>query len=120
MEKGSKKNTRKKLNEEIKTTDLYDNKWQLEVYDKGRPQKTEIIWEELTKNKNKYPGLVLAVVGDCDSYVPKPWNTTAFTTGLVNTVNGVESKIASLLLILLHYDKISLCHLLYNSRNFTF
>ncbi|VDI61406.1 Hypothetical predicted protein [Mytilus galloprovincialis] len=92
VEKGSKKNTRKKLNEEIKTTDLYDNKWQLEVYDKGRPQKTEIIWEELTKNKNKYPGLVLAVVGDCDSYVPKPWNTTAFTTGLVNTVNGVENS----------------------------
>ncbi|XP_052062045.1 uncharacterized protein LOC127702076 isoform X3 [Mytilus californianus] len=64
----------------------------LKVYDKGRPQKTEIIWEELTKNKYETPGLVLAVVGDCDSYVPKPWNTTAFTTGLVNTVNGVEKS----------------------------
>ena len=67
---------------------------------------TNVIWTELTEtkgkniiectnteDKDKFPGLVLAVVGDCDSYVPRPWNTTAFTTGLLNTVHGVNSKI---------------------------
>ncbi|XP_076112012.1 transient receptor potential cation channel subfamily M member-like 2 isoform X2 [Mytilus galloprovincialis] len=68
-------------------------------------KKTNIIWNELTETKgeeiiectktednDKFPGLVLAVVGDCDSYVPRPWNTTAFTTGLLNTVHGVNKS----------------------------
>ncbi|CAG2217967.1 unnamed protein product [Mytilus edulis] len=62
-----------------------------------------VIWNELTETKGeeiiectntedneKFPSLILLVVGDCDSYVPRPWNTTAFTTGLLNTVHGVN------------------------------
>ncbi|XP_071166798.1 transient receptor potential cation channel subfamily M member 1-like isoform X1 [Mytilus edulis] len=37
-----------------------------------------------------YPGLVLAVVGDSDSFVPRPWNTAKFTSGLIDTVNGAN------------------------------
>ncbi|XP_071173678.1 uncharacterized protein [Mytilus edulis] len=68
-------------------------------------KKTNVIWNELTETKGeeiiectntedneKFPGLILAVVGDCDSYVPRPWNTTAFTTGLLNTVHGVNKS----------------------------
>ncbi|XP_052100110.1 uncharacterized protein LOC127734318 isoform X2 [Mytilus californianus] len=38
------------------------------------------------------PGLVLAVVGDSESYVPKPWNTTAFTSGLLQSIQGVKKS----------------------------
>ncbi|CAC5398354.1 TRPM2 [Mytilus coruscus] len=38
------------------------------------------------------PGLVLAVVGDSESYVPKPWNTTAFTYGLLQSIQGVKKS----------------------------
>lgn len=46
--------------------------------------------EKLTKLPY-YPGLVLAVVGDSDSFVPRPWNTAKFTSGLIDTVNGANS-----------------------------
>ncbi|XP_076101787.1 transient receptor potential cation channel subfamily M member 1-like isoform X2 [Mytilus galloprovincialis] len=45
--------------------------------------------EKLTKLPY-YPGLVLAVVGDSDSFVPRPWNTAKFTSGLIDTVNGAN------------------------------
>ncbi|XP_052100100.1 transient receptor potential cation channel subfamily M member 2-like isoform X2 [Mytilus californianus] len=51
---------------------------------------------KLIKNEGKqnilpsYPGLVLAVVGDSDSFVPRPWNTAKFTSGLIDTVNGAN------------------------------
>lgn len=41
---------------------------------------------------NSLPGLVLAVIGDSESYVPKPWNTTAFTSGLLQSIQGVKSN----------------------------
>ncbi|CAG2231053.1 unnamed protein product [Mytilus edulis] len=41
-----------------------------------------ILQRYLAKKHNILPGLVLAVIGDSESYVPKPWNTTAFTSGL--------------------------------------
>ena len=47
------------------------------------------ICEHLDKN---FPGLVLAVVGDSDSFVPRPWNTTAFTSGLRKTLKGAKSE----------------------------
>ncbi|CAG2236290.1 unnamed protein product [Mytilus edulis] len=41
---------------------------------------------------NSLPGLVLAVIGDSESYVPKPWNTTAFTSGLLQSIQGVKKS----------------------------
>ncbi|XP_052100115.1 uncharacterized protein LOC127734321 [Mytilus californianus] len=41
---------------------------------------------------NSLPGLVLAVIGDSESYVPKPWNTTAFTSGLLQCIQGVKKS----------------------------
>lgn len=33
---------------------------------------------------------MLAVVGDSESFVPRPWNATAFTADLINTLKKVE------------------------------
>ncbi|CAC5389679.1 unnamed protein product [Mytilus coruscus] len=82
-----------------------DDKKQKKDEEAQKTKNTKVIWSELTEtkgdktiecnsteDKEKFPGLVLAVVGDCDSYVPRPWNTTAFTTGLLNTVHGVNKS----------------------------
>ncbi|CAC5413896.1 PLA2G [Mytilus coruscus] len=37
------------------------------------------------------PGLVLSVIGDSESYVPKSWNTTELESGLLQTVKGKEN-----------------------------
>ncbi|XP_052100114.1 transient receptor potential cation channel subfamily M member 2-like [Mytilus californianus] len=42
------------------------------------------------EHDNGLPGLVLAVIGDSESYVPKPWNTTALTSGLLQSTQGVK------------------------------
>ncbi|VDI67062.1 Hypothetical predicted protein, partial [Mytilus galloprovincialis] len=82
-----------------------DDKKQTKDEGNQETKNTNVIWNELTEtkgekiiectnteDKDNFPGLVLAVVGDCDSYVPRPWNTTAFTTGLLNTVHGVNKS----------------------------
>ncbi|VDI44633.1 Hypothetical predicted protein [Mytilus galloprovincialis] len=51
-----------------------------------------ILQRYLAKKHNILPGLVLAVIGDSESYVPKPWNTTAFTSGLLQAVQGVKKS----------------------------
>ncbi|XP_071166777.1 uncharacterized protein [Mytilus edulis] len=38
------------------------------------------------------PGLVLSVIGDSESYVPKSWNTTEFESGLLQTVKGAKKS----------------------------
>ncbi|XP_052100119.1 transient receptor potential cation channel subfamily M member 8-like isoform X3 [Mytilus californianus] len=38
------------------------------------------------------PGLVLSVIGDSESYVPKSWNTTEFESGLLQTVKGAKES----------------------------
>ncbi|CAC5398361.1 unnamed protein product [Mytilus coruscus] len=43
-------------------------------------------------NDNCFPGLVLSVIGDSESYVPKPWNTIAFTSGLLQSIQGVKKS----------------------------
>lgn len=55
---------------------------------------TENIKEELVhrykSEKNKYPRLVLSVVGDSGSFVPKPWLTPVFQLGLIETAKGAK------------------------------
>ncbi|CAG2208932.1 unnamed protein product [Mytilus edulis] len=41
---------------------------------------------------NCFPGLVLSIIGDSESYVPKPWNTVAFTSGLLQSIQGVKKS----------------------------
>lgn len=51
--------------------------------------------DALTKNlleprKKRYPRLVLSVIGDSSSFVPKPWLTPVFQLGLIETAKGAK------------------------------
>lgn len=64
-----------------------------------------VIWEKLEHlriqktdelgNQKKYrdpepPKLVLSIIGDSKNFVPKPWITTVFKQGLIETVKGAK------------------------------
>ncbi|XP_063435498.1 uncharacterized protein LOC134716432 [Mytilus trossulus] len=53
---------------------------------------TKILKEKAIDFRKQFPGLVLAVVGDSESFVPRPWNATAFTADLINTLKKVEES----------------------------
>ena len=40
----------------------------------------------------RHPKLVLSVVGDSSSFVPKPWLTPVFQLGLIETAEGAKGK----------------------------
>ena len=40
----------------------------------------------------RHPRLVLSVVGDSSSFVPKPWLTPVFQLGLIETAKGAKGK----------------------------
>ncbi|CAC5417960.1 unnamed protein product [Mytilus coruscus] len=51
--------------------------------------------DDLTKNllkprHNRYPRLVLSIIGDSSSFVPKPWLTPVFQLGLIETAKGAK------------------------------
>lgn len=64
------------------------------------------LWEELqtlrenktSELRNRYylgrvpetPKLVLSVIGDSSSFVPKPWFTSVFKAGLIETAKGAK------------------------------
>ena len=45
----------------------------------------------------RHPRLVLSVVGDSSSFVPKPWLTPVFQLGLIETAKGAKGKLFSYL-----------------------
>ena len=60
-------------------------------------------WEKNIKKLNEaiinpkgkdgwHPRLVLSVVGDSSSFVPKPWLTPVFQLGLIETAKGAKGK----------------------------
>lgn len=65
------------------TTKVYS-----EIYNTIR-ESTEAIFDNQDKS---LPGLVLSVIGDSESYVPKSWNTAEFESGLLQTVKGAKGK----------------------------
>lgn len=59
----------------------------------GESKSTEAIKKELIHaNKNKYPRLVLSVIGDSSTFVPKPWLTPVFQLGLIETAVGAKGN----------------------------
>lgn len=46
----------------------------------------------LTGSLERHPRLVLSVVGDSSSFVPKPWLTPVFQLGLIETAKGAKGK----------------------------
>ena len=72
---------------------------------------TDSIKEYLIHRKdNKYPRLVLSIIGDSSTFVPKPWLTPVFQLGLIETAKGANSKfimhvpIAVRLILLVFYS----------------
>ncbi|XP_076100878.1 uncharacterized protein LOC143070496 [Mytilus galloprovincialis] len=65
------------------TTKVYS-----EIYNTIR-ESTEAIFDNQDKS---LPGLVLSVIGDSESYVPKSWNTAEFESGLLQTVKGAKES----------------------------
>lgn len=59
-----------------------------EIYNTIR-ESSEAIFDNQDKS---LPGLVLSVIGDSESYVPKSWNTAEFESGILQTVKGAKGK----------------------------
>ena len=62
---------------------------------------TQLRKRDPVKNKDvdEKPKLVLSVIGDSTSFVPKPWPTSVFKKGLIDTAKG--SKCWQYFLVLL-------------------
>lgn len=70
---------------------------------------TNFLWEELEKSREiktlelreryylgrvpETPKLVLSVIGDSSSFVPKPWFTSVFKAGLIETAKGAKGMV---------------------------
>jgi len=56
----------------------------------------ETLKETILKPKpgspERHTRLVLSVVGDSSSFVPKPWLTPVFQLGLIETANGAKGN----------------------------
>ncbi|XP_056002332.1 uncharacterized protein LOC130049150 isoform X2 [Ostrea edulis] len=54
----------------------------------------EISWERIKENVNSTPTMVFSVIGDSNSFVPRPWAKTVFKTALIEAAkSGGESWI---------------------------
>ncbi|XP_071166794.1 transient receptor potential cation channel subfamily M member 1-like [Mytilus edulis] len=63
-----------------------------EIFELGETGDTKVLKEKAIDFRKQFPGLVLAVVGDSDSFVPRPWNATAFTADLIDTLKKVKES----------------------------
>jgi len=62
----------------------------------GKRINTDKLKENILKpgpgSPERHPRLVLSVVGDSSSFVPKPWLTPVFQLGLIETANGAKGN----------------------------
>ncbi|XP_062596063.1 transient receptor potential cation channel subfamily M member-like 2 [Saccostrea cucullata] len=60
----------------------------------GEVHKVQRTWENIRENVDSTPTMVFSVIGDSDSFVPKPWAKTVFQTALIEAAkSGGESWI---------------------------
>ncbi|XP_062589311.1 transient receptor potential cation channel subfamily M member-like 2 [Saccostrea cucullata] len=60
----------------------------------GEVQEVQRTWENIRENVDSTPTMVFSVIGDSDSFVPKPWAKTVFQTALIEAAkSGGESWI---------------------------
>lgn len=71
----------------------------IKLREKKKDELQSRLLEDRSKNKreNPYrdpepPKLVLSIIGDSKSFVPKPWITSVFQYGLIETVKGAKGK----------------------------
>lgn len=77
----------KKIVELAKIRELAKNK---ELTKNKKLTKIEKLIFGATKRFPEPPKLVLSVIGDSSSFVPKPWLTSVFQTGLIETAKGAK------------------------------
>ncbi|XP_071171553.1 transient receptor potential cation channel subfamily M member-like 2 [Mytilus edulis] len=59
--------------------------------DETIPERVDDLTKSLLKPRhNRYPRLVLSIIGDSSSFVPKPWLTPVFQLGLIETAKGAK------------------------------
>ncbi|CAC5398351.1 unnamed protein product [Mytilus coruscus] len=86
-----------KLNEEVILefeSEIWNEIFELEKEKENRngTGDTKILKEKTLDFRKRFSGLVLAVVGDSESFVPRPWNATAFTADLIDTLKKVKES----------------------------
>ncbi|XP_052100105.1 transient receptor potential cation channel subfamily M member 8-like isoform X2 [Mytilus californianus] len=86
-----------KINEEVIfecENEIWNEVFELEKEKENRngTGDTKILKEKALDFRKRFPGLVLAVVGDSESFVPRPWNATAFTADLIDTLKKVKES----------------------------
>ncbi|XP_061190896.1 transient receptor potential cation channel subfamily M member 8-like [Saccostrea echinata] len=60
----------------------------------GEVYEVQSSWENIRENVDSTPTMVFSVIGDSDSFVPKPWAKTVFQTALIEAAkSGGESWI---------------------------
>ncbi|CAC5398408.1 unnamed protein product [Mytilus coruscus] len=71
-------------------SDLVDTNLWKELQILRRKKIKELTKNEATRRLPEPPKLVLSVIGDSSSFVPKPWLTSVFQTGLIETAKGAK------------------------------
>jgi hypothetical protein len=59
---------------------------------KPRSPERQTILTPKPRSTERHPRLVLSVVGDSSSFVPKPWLTPVFQLGLIETAKGAKGN----------------------------
>lgn len=50
------------------------------------------VWNKIQNGVNSTPTMVFSVIGDSDSFVPKPWPKTVFQTALIEAAKSGGGK----------------------------
>jgi hypothetical protein len=49
-------------------------------------------WDDIKAKVNSTPTMVFSIIGDSDSFVPRPWAKTVFQTALIESAKNGGGK----------------------------
>lgn len=85
-----KRNTHNKF-DSLKDLDELERTWNIIQKYVNRPALLE--FEENNEQVKATPTMVISVIGDSDSFVPRPWPKTVFQTALIEAAKSGKGKI---------------------------
>lgn len=88
-----KRNTHNKF-DSLKNLDKLKSTWD-EIQEAVNKPSTNIEFEDLENNEQvkATPTMVISVIGDSDSFVPRPWSKAVFQTALIEAAKSERGKI---------------------------